>query len=503
MFDLQNPMVPLTLATVLLVVVAIDMPRDRRRPLWLRFAVRIGVFAVLTWLMQMAVGSPMAPQVPDGPPGERVWIQLVEIGWWMTGARVAAGILRLVVILENRPRETRIVSDLLAGTIYIATALAVINFVFAVPIGGLLATSGVVAIVLGLALQSTLSDVFSGIAVGLEHAYKPGDLISVEGGVEGQVLQINWRSTQIATYHNTIAIVPNSVIAKSRLENRSAPTPMRGVTVAVNLEAAADPRRCLAALDAALLACRLPLDEPEPQVHCVGLQGDGVTYEISFVVAASRDILAARSEMLSSVHRHLRHAGISLGIGGIAPSPSALPPQLEDLLAESDLFGPLPAKERAVLAEYLTPVTRERGETLILEGQTPEALFLLAAGTAEMSQGDGDHKRVLLRASPGDSVGMIGLILGSASRVTATALTSVSAYCMSKSAFAAALQACPELEAHLEAQARRGLAWLQCEAGSHDEDEIKRPDMLLARLQAFLKRLDARTENVRGRGLTS
>jgi hypothetical protein len=116
MFDLQNPMVPLTLATVLLVVVAIDMPRDRRRPLWLRFAVRIGVFAVLTWLMQMAVGSPMAPQVPDGPPGERVWIQLVEIGWWMTGARVAAGILRLVVILENRPRETRIVSDLLAGT---------------------------------------------------------------------------------------------------------------------------------------------------------------------------------------------------------------------------------------------------------------------------------------------------------------------------------------------------------------------------------------------------
>jgi hypothetical protein len=125
----------------------------------------------------------------------------------MLGARVAVGLVRLVVVLESRPRETRIIPDLLVSVIYIATALAVINFVFAAPIGGLVVTSDVVAIVLDLALPSTLSDVFSGIAIGLEHAYKAGDLFSVEGGVEGQVLQINWRSTQIATAHNSIAIV--------------------------------------------------------------------------------------------------------------------------------------------------------------------------------------------------------------------------------------------------------------------------------------------------------
>ena len=128
---------------------------------------------------------------------------------------------RLVVVLENRPRETKIISDLLAGAIYTATTLAVVNFVFGVAIVGLVATSGVLAIILGLALQSTLSDVFSGIAVGLERAYKPGDLIWVEGGIEGQVLQVNWRSTQIATLNDSIAIVPNSVIAKSRLAEQS------------------------------------------------------------------------------------------------------------------------------------------------------------------------------------------------------------------------------------------------------------------------------------------
>jgi hypothetical protein len=73
------------------------------------------VLAALTWLMRLAVGSPIAPRFPVAVPGEQVWAQLAEIGWWMVGAHVAVGILRLAVVLENQPRETQIVSDLLAG----------------------------------------------------------------------------------------------------------------------------------------------------------------------------------------------------------------------------------------------------------------------------------------------------------------------------------------------------------------------------------------------------
>ncbi len=94
---------------------------------------------------------------------------------WPLWVSVLARIL--FVVLENRPRETRIVSDLFAGAIVVATLLGIVNFAFEVPIRGLLATSGVIAIVLGLALRSTLSDVFSGIAVGLERPYVPGGLL--------------------------------------------------------------------------------------------------------------------------------------------------------------------------------------------------------------------------------------------------------------------------------------------------------------------------------------
>src|SRR5271163_2034905 len=48
--------------------------------------------------------------------------------------------------------------------IYVCSGVAMVGFVFALPLQGIVATSGIIAIVLGLALQSTLGDVFSGLS---------------------------------------------------------------------------------------------------------------------------------------------------------------------------------------------------------------------------------------------------------------------------------------------------------------------------------------------------
>jgi small-conductance mechanosensitive channel len=89
------------------------------------------------------------------------------------------------------------------------------------PISAILATSGVLAIVLGLALQNTLADVFAGLAINIERPFATGEWISATDGVDGQVMEINWRATRLRTGANDMIVIPNSMVAKTVVTNRS------------------------------------------------------------------------------------------------------------------------------------------------------------------------------------------------------------------------------------------------------------------------------------------
>ena len=488
---ISSPSVWLALASVLMLVVVVDMRWDRGRKQWLRFVSRVLQFCAATWLLQRAAISPLEPELSEADAATQIWARLVEIGWWLLAARVAVGLVRLIVVLEHRPRETKMISDLLAGLIYVAVALAVVNFVFGVAIAGLVATSGVLAILLGLALQSTLSDVFSGLAVGLERSYKPGDVIWVEGGIEGQVIQINWRSTQIATTNDSIAIVPNSVIAKSRLENRTAPTPTRSVMITIHTDASIDPPRVLAALRAAALSSRYPLAAPAFSAECLGLSGDGNAYDLRFVVTTSDEVRPARTDILAQIHRHFRHAGIGFGVSGVEPQPPARPPTLHDMLAASDAFGALAPAQRETLAEHFAPTSVAPEQTLLREGACSDAVYLLIGGAVEITRTRGDGRHVLQHASPGDTVGMLDLITGMPATVTARTLTPVSAYRLAGASLSALLREHPKFAAALETEARRGEAWLRCELTADAQATMAaKPEFLLARLRDLLQRLN-------------
>lgn len=483
----------LTLASVLLVATIIVPRVISRWSLWARALWQLGAFAILTILVRRTLGSPFAPGYDTGEAGLRMWDQAIEIGWWIIAAQTAIGLIRLFIVFETRPRETRIISDLLAGLIYLVTLLGIVNFVFEVPIGGLLATSGVIAIVLGLALQSSLADVFSGIAVGIERPYSAGDLIWVEGGIEGRVIQINWRSTHIATMNKDVAIVPNSIMAKSRLINHSLPTTVRGSSVTIRLDAREPPAQCMAVLTAAAKTCMLLMDEPVPSVARTELNGDGAVYEISFSVSSGAVITNARTEILGHVQNHLRHAGISLAVSGLPEMPHIKVPSPADMLAESDWFGVLAAEDRILLAEHLSEVRVKAGESLIRKDEEPEALFIIASGAVEISNGAPGAKGVIYRMGPGSSLGAIGLITGSAYAATATAMTPVKAYRLDKQAIGTAVGLRPELVTNLEALARHGQDMQRSDVVAHESDRMESAHFFLSSLRSFLRKLAVAT----------
>ena len=87
----------------------------------------------------------------------------------------------------------------------------------------LLTTSAVGAVVVGFALQDTLGNLFSGLAIQIEKPFRVGHWIAI-GDREGQVQEITWRATKLRTKAGQFLIFPNGLISKEPILNYSEPT---------------------------------------------------------------------------------------------------------------------------------------------------------------------------------------------------------------------------------------------------------------------------------------
>jgi len=123
---------------------------------------------------------------------------------------------------NNAPQKIpAILRFLLVGVSILTPVLIFLSFGFGVPLTGVLATSGLITAIIGLALQSNLSNIVSGMFLTLERPFKSGDWISVDGEDLGQVRTISWRTTRLMSLENTEISIPNDKLARSSIVNLS------------------------------------------------------------------------------------------------------------------------------------------------------------------------------------------------------------------------------------------------------------------------------------------
>ncbi len=103
----------------------------------------------------------------------------------------------------------------------------VIAEVFDIKVLPLLATSAIFSIILGLALQETLGNLFAGIALQFDKPYEIGDWIEVNPGnqiIVGQIQEITWRATVLVALTDELVTIPNRVLAQAKISNYSLKT---------------------------------------------------------------------------------------------------------------------------------------------------------------------------------------------------------------------------------------------------------------------------------------
>jgi small-conductance mechanosensitive channel len=455
------------------------------RQTWLRFATGAILFTLLTVAVVDTIGSPLQPKFAGDMSSERLWQQVIVTAWWLLAAQMAVEVTRVSVLIRRFTGEGRLFSDLLAGLIYLAVILTIVKTVFGFPIGGLVATSGIIAIVLGLALQNTLADVFDGIAVGIERPYAIGDLVWFEGPIEGEIVQINWRSVQIKTFGNDIATIPNSVVAKSRFINRSVPSMRRSDSVQVPALRSRPPEHVIELIKRGILLCPNVLENPPAGVALVRVGKRLNHYEISFSVATSSALWQTKSMLLREVLRQFASTGSALHPHGYD---AEMAQSAESHILDIALLEPLSPEKRDELEGRLVCRWLDPGDIMFKQGGTEASLFIIQSGVLEVSQTEKHETIVIGRIGPGDYIGEIGMLTGAPHAATVKALTRSLVYELRNEFVTPLIKADPELLHAFEASTRRGQARIDRSVSANAGIKTVPPAQLLDRMRAFFGR---------------
>lgn len=396
-----------------------------------RFVVRSLFFGADTVLIVALLGSPLSPMVHLPDASRQFWLQMVACCWWGLAARELIACLKLLTRLRKTAAENRLLFDVIAASIYVCSALAMMGFVFGWPLQGLLATSGIIAIVLGLALQSTLSDLFSGISLNIEKPYQLGDEILLEGGIEGQVVQVNWRSTHLRNGANDVVIVPNSAIAKMRIQNHSSGSKRYSGALTVTVDSRNEFQFATELLKQAAMACPAILKHPACSVTATDIKGDRIAYEIGYSTELFTSAGEARSQLIAQLYKRARPAAAQQ-----PGPPGAFSPEVfiatplhffpdNEVLDHLQFFDPLSLEEKADLATKMVRHHFQAGELLQAQDAKSDSLHFVYLGVIQVTHRVPDGRVLEVeKLGPGDTYGELSLLTGTPSPGGFNAVTS-------------------------------------------------------------------------------
>lgn len=359
------------------------------------------LLALLVLPMAAATGLPEAALLPRRLLLSLAWfaglllgVQLIDRVLWERVVERGAGV--------RIPRLLRQVVALVLGVIALA---ALLNQVWDVAIATVLATTGVLGLVLGLALRPILTDLFSGIALNIEQPFRLGDFVTLRPSgqrepISGTVREINWRCTRVVTPEDNLISVPNSVVAAAIVENLSFPSPVGEHELDITLPWEAPAPQVEAVLQAAVAqawAQGATAGERPPTVRLCRLDGQGCTWKIVYLLDPRRKPKGpARHLLLGCVRQHLLCAGLQpaappeAAVAPPPPAPAPDPSQPEGrlrLLGAVELLAVLDEAERRTLAEGVRLRPLAAGDVVVREGEAGDSMFVVAAGTLEVLQG--------------------------------------------------------------------------------------------------------------------
>lgn len=339
---------------------------------------------------------------------------LRSMPWWPLTAALALvftswGVIKLLLDAAEASAHRRhahfstIFKDLLMIALYAVVVMVVLRLNFRVDPARLLASTAVVAVVVGLALQELLGNVFNGLTLQIDKPLAPGDWVRF-GPHVGRVQGIGWRSTVLVTRANEKLEIPNVSIAKELLTNYSGG--LVAEHLSLGLSYAVAPNYARQVIAETLRDVAGVLQNPAPQIYAWEFGDFSIQYQIRYWIADYADIERIRDAVNTGLWYALRRKSIEIPfpIRTLRMPPEAALPERDslerDLLRELHQINFLRNLSDDELRLLMAGVTIEQfgaAETIVRQGDLGDSLYLIRSGVVEIFAIGRDGKQVHIR----------------------------------------------------------------------------------------------------------
>src|SRR5947199_2937343 len=339
----------------------------------------------------------------------------------------------LVVALVNRyvwdfyfekKRQTPIphfLREVIGGIIFLVALLFVLSSGYhaEAQLKGLLAGSGVIAIIVGFAGQNLFAGIIGGISIQINRPYKVGDWLQV-GERFAEVMEINWRSTRLRTNDNIYLDIPNNVMVGHEIVNLHYPTEVHAMRIRVGVEYKNPPNLVKDALYRATSTAKGVLAEPKTKIFLVDFGDSACVYEIKFYMGNHSKINEINDAVRTNVWYELKRRGITIPfpIRTLQVERKAVLPAQEEqaeafsILRGERLFDCLSEDQLNQMVNQARLKLFGRGEPVIEEGAAGDSMFVMLRGAANVFVSKNGSKIPVATLAAGDCFGETSLLTG-------------------------------------------------------------------------------------------
>jgi small-conductance mechanosensitive channel len=332
-------------------------------------------------------------------------------------------------VKEGEHQNPTLMRNIFSIVIYIIALFTLVSSQYpGVDLTSIFATSTILGLVIGLALQDTLGNLFAGIATQADEPFKVGDVINIASKGTGVVEGITWRGVKIRTFQNKLLIISNAVISKDTIEVAPRGN-LNARLVFFSTRYTDSPAKTIQIVRDLVRQCENVSSKIRPIVRIRDLGESGLDWEVKFWL----EDYSKYNDTDALVRQRIWYAFQRENIGIPFPTRTLELTRKEkvqvdttengiyDRLAEVKIFTPLSEEETLRLSHAAVKRVFAPKESIVRMGEEGHSMFVVHSGAVNVQLSEQGELRNVTTLHEGDIFGEMCLFTGQPRSATVTA----------------------------------------------------------------------------------